>query len=580
MTGMTHLPSMRASELVLRSRELLAAVSDFQRGLPLHVRLFQREHSSLLLPKLLQHDFRLVLDGVLPNLAVLAGDLQLLRLLYALSRRPAQQYQRDSELRFTGVARCAVLCHRVEVLECLAQLTKRDPDWKWEVGLLRMALRYSVCPQTDVRANLKVLDWIYTNLPDERASLEVSDIAVYARRGKLEVVQWFIEHGYEVTRTAVESAVHGRKLHVLQYLYAHSEHRCSREVVEDVARNGYVDIVKLLVENAEDESSCRTALSCAARNGHLGVVRLLVESEISHDAPHVLDQAAENGHLAVVEYLHEHFHDSEEVACTTAAMDGAAANGHLETVEFLHEHRSEGCTTAAMDSAARNGHLGVVRFLHEKRSEGCTIDAMNGAAKQKHLGVLVFLHENRAEGCTAEALEVAVANRDFDTLRFLCAHRPESNIAAAMVNVALARMCSDLSTARALFERRRPERSLCGALRTIDEDLIMTLHAYMRPEDSSYDTLWMAAVAGNSKLTQFLCERRAREPASLLLLAVTKADAFVVQAICSFFPTSELEVARDVARSEKRLEIVECLESAILVSNASHDALTLTRCCE
>ncbi|TYZ61525.1 hypothetical protein PybrP1_006849, partial [[Pythium] brassicae (nom. inval.)] len=442
--------------VVLRDRSLLAAVTDFQRGLSLVVQVFFRKHASALLPALLLRDARLATDPscVLANVAVLAGDERVLRLLFALSRRPQSPLSRDRRVSFASAARCAVLFARVEALEWLAQLTARDSRWQWEPGLLRLALRRP----TDT--NVPVLEWIFTNLPAERSSLRPNDVSVLARSGDLDAVRWLHERGgCEITRVAVDAAVHGRRLHVLRYLYEHSSQRCSRAVVDDAAMNGYLEIVKLIVENAEDDgdSSCRGALGCAARGGHLESVRWLLESGIDHDVQNLFDHVAGSGHVAVLECLHAHFRESRDDVCTTAAMDAAAGKGFLDVVQFLHEHRTEGCTTAAMDMAARNGHVEVLQFLHENRSEGCTVGAMNSAAKQLRLDIVAFLHVNRTEGCTAEALEFAVSEYHWGMIRYLCIHRPESNIEAAMVNVALRRLGSDFAVLKALLERRRPD---------------------------------------------------------------------------------------------------------------------------
>ena len=50
-----------------------------------------------------------------------------------------------------------------------------------------------------------------------------------------------------------------------------------------------------------------------------------------------MDLAAKNGDLEMVKLLHENC----EEGCTTRAMDSAAENGHLEIVKFLHKNRKE-----------------------------------------------------------------------------------------------------------------------------------------------------------------------------------------------------------------------------------------------
>lgn len=259
------------------------------------------------------------------------------------------------------------------------------------------------------------------------------------------VVRWLVERcGCDVNRVAVDAAVNGRRLHVLEYLYERSSARCSRTAVDDVARNGYTDIARVIVSGrrrqatsspsdgcSDDDDTCRSAMSSAARNGQLEIVKLLAESNLAtHDAPHAIDQAAKNGHYDAVTYLHEHFQQRNlkkkspdesdvsgailDVVCTTAALDGAARNGHLDVVKFLHRRRSEGCTTGAMDGAAANSHLDIVRFLHKHRHEGCTLSALERAVDKRHWNVTTFLCDHRFECDVELSLANAVSSSSFD----------------------------------------------------------------------------------------------------------------------------------------------------------------------
>jgi hypothetical protein len=155
----------------------------------------------------------------------------------------------------------------------------------------------------------------------------------------------------------------------------------------------------------------------AARNGHLDVVRLLHEHHPAEGGctTHAMDWAAGYGHIDVVTFLHSHRYEG----CTSHAMAWAATEGHLDVIRFLHEHRTEGFTSVAMDGAASNGHLDVVTFLHSHRAEGFTSAAMNGAASNGHLDVVTFLHSHRAEGCTEWGMNFAAARGHHDVVRLL-----------------------------------------------------------------------------------------------------------------------------------------------------------------
>ncbi|EGG18702.1 hypothetical protein DFA_04198 [Cavenderia fasciculata] len=83
----------------------------------------------------------------------------------------------------------------------------------------------------------------------------------------------------------------------------------------------------------------------------------------------VLDEAAKSGKLDIIKFLHE----NRTERSSTNAMDLAE---NIEVTKFLHFNRTEGCTTDAMDNAARRGDLETVEFLHENRTEGCTEEAL------------------------------------------------------------------------------------------------------------------------------------------------------------------------------------------------------------
>ncbi|KAL2917508.1 hypothetical protein HK105_202789 [Polyrhizophydium stewartii] len=117
----------------------------------------------------------------------------------------------------------------------------------------------------------------------------------------------------------------------------------------------------------------------------------------------IMDVAARNGHIDIVRVLHEHRTEGS----AHLAMDRAAERGHLAIVQCLHTHRSEGCTTAAMDSASAGGHLDVVGFLHERRTEDCTLATTDMAAAAGLIDAMACLRSHRTEGRTAKATDIA-----------------------------------------------------------------------------------------------------------------------------------------------------------------------------
>ncbi|TYZ60352.1 hypothetical protein PybrP1_011203 [[Pythium] brassicae (nom. inval.)] len=399
---------------------------------------------------------------------------------------------------------------------------------------MRLALRRP--PDVDLR----VLEWLFAHVPAERRALQPSDVVVYARSGNLAVVRWLVERcGCAVTRAAVDAAVHGRRPHVLEYLYERSSARCSRTAVDDAARNGYTDIVRVIVsgrrrraassadnDNEDDDDAYRSALSGAARNGHLETVKLLAESDIAtHDAPRAIDYSAENGHLGVVAYLHERFGQARSNLSSVVNVSDARARGDANAGALRHPRGATAnaiCTTAALDGAARNGYLEVVKFLHTHRREGCTAAAMDSAAENGHLDIVRFLHEHRREGCTLSALERAVAKCHWDVISFLCDHRLECDVALSLAN----------------------------AVSSSSIGIVKHLHKHLRPEDSAYNALKVAVQESKVEIVKWFCRNQDREPTRFLTRAIADGAPWIAQAN-TFDSTEGVAHSNALARSRQ-----------------------------
>ena len=168
------------------------------------------------------------------------------------------------------------------------------------------------------------------------------------------------------------------------------------------ARNGHLDVVRLLLEAGADKHAVMryraTALHVAAQNGHLDVVRLLLAAGADKDAEMqagrtALHLAAHQGHLHIVRLLLEAGADKGAQTQTeirmwpnifervgfrmrrpckigSTALHIASQKGRLDIVRLLLEAGSDrdaqtqdGAT--ALDIAAENGHLDVAEFLRQ-----------------------------------------------------------------------------------------------------------------------------------------------------------------------------------------------------------------------
>ncbi|TYZ54330.1 hypothetical protein PybrP1_007742, partial [[Pythium] brassicae (nom. inval.)] len=298
------------------------------------------------------------MGGVLPRLAALTGDSDTLRLL--LDLRASPQYGDDPTLSLKGVVRFAVLRNCVGVLDCLAEFVARDAEWEWEPDLLSNLL---FSPNVDV----VVLEWLHCQLPQEMRQLDAHYMGMFAARGDFDMVRWLHNHGCPASEYAADCAATYSHREILEYIYDHTDARCSPDGVVQAAAKATLEVVSYVTAN-QTEATNELAFMTAARLGRLDVVQYFVEDGIGVSSLSAFDEAAQAGHLSVLQYLHGRL-PSE---CSWRTMEGAAIRGHVGVVRFLHGNRREGCTPNAMNGAAARGHLSVVQFLHENRREGCS----------------------------------------------------------------------------------------------------------------------------------------------------------------------------------------------------------------
>ena len=161
-----------------------------------------------------------------------------------------------------------------------------------------------------------------------------------------------------------------------------------------------ISVGRLEREKGYDVSNDRHALSSAAKNGYLEIVKLLIDkgAEFKNDR-HALMYASENGYFDIVKYLIElgTYVNMRDYSYRTALLY-SAGSGHLNIVKYLVSQGADinimgdkyGITP--LSNAARNGHLEVVKYLIEK---GADIKndrhAFSDASKNGHLEIVNLL---------------------------------------------------------------------------------------------------------------------------------------------------------------------------------------------
>eukprot|EP01133_Synstelium_polycarpum_P012863 gene12863-15107_t len=234
-----------------------------------------------------------------------------------------------------------------------------------------------------------------------------------AASGRLELVQELHLHGKRVvfTAAAMDIAVLGQNMDIVQFLHHYRSEGCSRAAFENAVRNKDEKMLQFLLDYYPASFPPGSGLfTLACTTGSLEIVKQVYEYISTR--PIVLrvswTSVAEVGVLSVIQFLYE----KNIGQCTGDTMRDAARVGALDICEYLHNHWSEGTTftSDAIDAAATNGHILVVKFLCTHRTEGYTLAALVGAAKMGHYDVFSYLCDIGKQKITTEVLDAAAMN--------------------------------------------------------------------------------------------------------------------------------------------------------------------------
>lgn len=127
--------------------------------------------------------------------------------------------------------------------------------------------------------------------------------------------------------------------------------------------NGNIDIVHFLMDYVPEIRSSPFAL--AARNGHLDILKLLViKYGIATRSTVIIDMACEGGHIDVVEYLITHMTPLYDIS---AGFAESIRYGRLELVKYLLEkYKVPLNRVSLLPEAIANNHMKVALYLYRK----------------------------------------------------------------------------------------------------------------------------------------------------------------------------------------------------------------------
>ena len=257
-------------------------------------------------------------------------------------------------------------------------------------------------------------------------------LTLATRGGHLDVVRYLCARGADVRMVdfeAVTEAAAGGHLEMIQYLVEHdvcmSKPRAP-DALRSAARHGHIDIVVYLLERGLPAGI--QAVNDAVAGGHLDIVQCLHAhgANVLGDELIAVQSAAEFNNLEILSFLISVGADIN--ADGDRALLIAVVKGHVETVRFLHAHGA-GRVISLADSlrmALRNGHTDLVVYLHERGADiRCNDDeAVRLAVSGGHMSILTYLHAHGANlhrGCD-EAVVLAAPGGHLEMLSFLHTH--------------------------------------------------------------------------------------------------------------------------------------------------------------
>jgi hypothetical protein len=202
------------------------------------------------------------------------------------------------------------------------------------------------------------------------------------------VVKLLHAHKAACTDRAMDEAVLGRHMDMVQWLHANRPEGCSGGAFDFAAHNGDIPTLKWLLLRYPGVGCTNLGLLFTAEKGDLATAKWLHKHGLAVFHHQTTVTAARYGHLNFIKWLHE----VAGTYFTHEVADKAAEAGHLDVVKWLYKNRDEKYNPDALVAAASNGHLDVVKWLHDAGHAHKMDRAMYVAFKCGHLDVIKYLY--------------------------------------------------------------------------------------------------------------------------------------------------------------------------------------------
>jgi len=352
------------------------------------------------------------------------------------------------------------------------------------------------------------------------------------------------------------------------------------------ARNGHVEVVKVLLDNHADVKA-RDTFHAAVKKRHTGIVKSLVGvvqgllgNRADVNAGHItaLHYAAGNGHTETVMLLLDHNADVNDRRFTDGftALQWASQQGHTETVKLLLDRHADinAKTTdqnvTALHGASQEGHTETVKLLLDRHADinvkttDQGVTALHCTSLKGHTETVKLLLDRHADMNTRTnygktALHCASQEGHTETVKLLLDRHADINV-------------------KTTHEETTALHYAVYKGHTEVVKLLLDYHADVNAESINGNTaLHFATYKGNSEVLKLLIENKADVNAcgscyeTALYVAADEGHTEVVKLLLqneadvnarSYYLRHFGEKPIDVARRKHHTDIVKLLQQA------------------
>ena len=175
-------------------------------------------------------------------------------------------------------------------------------------------------------------------------------------------------------------------------------------LTDAAASCGRIDILQWAVDNGV--TIIKTACCAAALGGHLETLQWLKALEYPWKETEAISAyAIKGGHLKIVKWLYREDCDFPENCC-----DFAALGGSLEALKWLHKN-GFGWSEQAISYAARRGHLDILQWLLLENVHPFSFHLYSTAAANGHFEILKWAKKHGIhDSCINDDIVIAAAS--------------------------------------------------------------------------------------------------------------------------------------------------------------------------